>query len=141
MSRLSSIEANDGLSLTVSESANAVSVKSDIAVLRQLQVRMEGSTLHLFFPDRTAGNYSTEITIPAYSLDSVSLSGGSSLNSNYPYQLESVSFTLSGGSECSVPVTCTMAKVNLSGGSVINYSGNAGTSGCTTSGGSKVVHE
>ena len=113
----SSVEISNGLSVTVCDTANNITATADTAVISKLHIQVDGSTLRIYLPDRIAGRYKANIMIPNYSLNALTLSGGSTFSSDIPYQIESIRFTLSGGSTCRIPITCKSAKVNISGGS------------------------
>ncbi len=75
----------------------------------------------------------------------VNLSGGSNImkkvvGSRYALVCDQCEGEMSGGSDAYIHCDGSI-KVNLSGGSELHYTGNAATSGCTSSGGSNVCHD
>ncbi len=75
----------------------------------------------------------------------IDLSGGSNImkkvvGSRYALVCDQCEGEMSGGSDAYIHCDGSI-KVNLSGGSELHYTGNAATSGCTSSGGSNVCHD
>ena len=75
----------------------------------------------------------------------VNLSGGSNImkkvvGSRYALVCDQCEGEMSGGSDAYIHCDGSI-KVNLSGGSELHYTGNAATSGCTTSGGSNIYYD
>ena len=62
------------------------------------------------------------------------------VGSRYALVCDQCEGEMSGGSDAYIHCDGSI-KVNLSGGSELHYTGNAATSGCTSSGGSNVCHD
>ncbi len=117
-------------------SLDSVILSGGSTFLSDIPYQVESMTLTL------SGGSTCRIPVTCKSAK-VNLSGGSSLKESYcgsGLTCDRLSGSLSGGSD----LTChSDGKIDcsLSGGSVITYTGNATTSGCKTSGGSKVSHK
>jgi hypothetical protein len=115
-----------------------VTVKTHENLMKYLEVKVEGGTLHVGFEGlHSLNNTDGEVYVRMPKLRAVGLSGACEAELRGNWQAESFSVDLSGASELKGQITAGEAKLECSGASSLELAGSAKTAAIDGSGASK----